>query len=347
MAGSPSSFTAVAAALGANTLITAAKFVAFFFSGSGAMLSEAVHSAADAGNQLLLFLGLKRSGRTTVDPEFPYGFGAERFVFGLLSAAGIFFIGAGVTIYHGVHSLVHPGTPEIGTTTFVVLAVSFVLETYSMYTAVRAVAHTRGNRPFFAHLFDGADPAAVAIVLEDGAALLGLILAAVGITLAYVTGNPMWDALFSTLIGVLLGLVAVFLAKENRELLLGKAVPNEVRERFRQIVASSPGVSHVHDVKTRQLTPDRFKLKAELSIDRTYLRRKLEPAMPLAGTLSESARTEALARLTDCSVIAVSEIIDEIEARVIAAIPQAKHIDLEVDHTDEKTQTAGAAVSAG
>jgi zinc transporter 9 len=120
VAESPSSFKAVVAALGANALITVAKFVAFFFSGSGAMLSEAVHSAADSGNQFLLYLGLKRAARAS-DPEFPYGFGAERFVFGLLSAAGIFFIGSGVTVYHGVHSLLHPSAPEIGLSTFAVV----------------------------------------------------------------------------------------------------------------------------------------------------------------------------------------------------------------------------------
>ncbi len=335
MAESPSSLKAVAAALCANVLIAVAKLVAYFFSGSGAMLSEAVHSTADCGNQVLLYVGLKRAARVS-DPEFPYGFGAERFVFGLLSAAGIFFVGTGVTVYHGVHALLHPSTPEIGPWTFAVLAVSFALESFSMATALRAASRGRGDRALLSHLFRGADPAALAVVLEDGAALLGLALAGAGIALAYATGNPMWDALGSTFVGALLGVVAVFLALENRELLLGKAVPDEVRQRFQAIVASTPGVGRVHDVKTRQLTPEDYLLKAELSVDRAFLRQKLEEAMPPPGQLSETARTEAVARLADRSIMAVSDLIDEIEARVLRQIPEARHIDLEVDHTFEK-----------
>jgi solute carrier family 30 (zinc transporter), member 9 len=111
MAAPASSMKAVLAALSGNTLVTTIKFVAFFLSGSGAMLSEAIHSAADTGNQVLLFLGLKRAGRER-DREFHYGYGGERFIFGILSAAGIFFVGCGVTVYHGVTSLLHLTRPR-------------------------------------------------------------------------------------------------------------------------------------------------------------------------------------------------------------------------------------------
>src|SRR5215203_1186914 len=113
MASPASSLRAVIIALAANILVTLLKLVAFFLSGSGAMLSEAIHSAADTGNQVLLFLGLKRASRER-DEEFHYGYGGERFIFGILSASGIFFVGCGVTVYHGVTSLLHPHQPEIG-----------------------------------------------------------------------------------------------------------------------------------------------------------------------------------------------------------------------------------------
>jgi len=331
----PSSFKAVVAALAGNVVITIAKFVAFFLSGSGAMLSEAIHSLADTGNQALLFVGLRRAARER-DPEFPYGYGAERFVFGILSAAGIFFVGSGVTVYHGVHALLSPKMPEIGAVTFAVLGVSMIIEAISISFAVQAVNKTRGDRPFLRFLLGGADPATVAIVFEDGAALLGLVLAAAGIALASWTNNPLWDALGSTLIGVLLGFVALFLASENRELLLGKAIPEEARKRFEDLVAQTPGVRRVHDIKTRMLTPETFKLKAEITLDEDYLSRRLDAVMPPAGPLTAEARAKALRALADAAAIAVSDLIDEVEARVRAAIPEARHIDLEVDHTDEK-----------
>lgn len=338
----PTSSKAVVTALAGNVAICIAKFVAFFLSGSGAMLSEAVHSVADAGNQALLYVGLKRARRER-DPEFNYGYGAERFVFGMLSAAGIFFIGSGVTVYHGVHGLLHPKMPEIGAVTWAVLGVSFAIELVSMTVAVRALLQAAGGKPIVKFLFDGADPATAAIIFEDGAALLGLLLAAAGIVLAQATGNGLWDALGSTLIGFLLGLVAIYLAIENRELLLGKAVPHPVQEKFREVVASTPGVRHVHDVKTRQLTPEVFKLKAEISLDEGYLAAKLGAAMPPAGELTPAARDAALGKLAGASVLAVSDLIDEIERRVHEAIPQAHHIDLEVDHTEEKAARAAKA----
>ena len=341
----PSSFKAVVAALIGNVLITIAKFVAFALSGSGAMLSEAIHSLADTGNQVLLFVGLRRATRDR-DPEFPYGYGAERFVFGILSAAGIFFVGSGVTVYHGIHSLLAPNMPEIGVVTFAVLGVSTVIEAISISFAVQAINQTRGERPFLKFLFGGADPATVAIVFEDGAALLGLLLAAVGIALSYWTQNPIWDSLGSTLIGVLLGFVALFLAAENRELLLGKAIPEKDRELFEDLVAKTPGVRRVHDIKTRMLTPETFKLKAEITLDEDYLSRRLDPVMPPAGTLTAEARAKALRALADAAAIAVSDLIDEVEARVRAAIPEARHIDLEVDHTDEKGEPVPVGTSS-
>lgn len=330
-----SSFKAVATALAGNVLIALCKFVAFFVSGSGAMLSEAVHSSADAGNQLLLYLGIRRAERES-DSEHPYGYGAERFVFGILSAAGIFFIGCGVTVYHGIHSLLHPGIPEIGMITFVVLGLSFLIEGYSMAVAVRAVCASKGNAKFFKYLFDGADPASVAIVFEDAAAILGLILAAIGILLAHWTGNPFWDALGSTLVGLLLGVVAFWIAKENRELLLGKSVSPEITQKFRSIVENSPGVRCVHDIKSRQLTPEVYKLKAEFMVNHEYIAQKLAETELTVSWSSPEDQSADLQCLAQKSIMAISDLIDHVEKQVVTSIPQAKHIDLEVDHTGDK-----------
>ena len=326
-----SSVKAVVTALAGNSFVTVIKLIAFFFSGSGAMLSEAIHSAADTGNQLLLFIGLKRAAREP-DDRFHYGYGGERFVFGLLSAAGIFFLGCGITVYHGVSSLLHPHMPQLTVITFVVLGIAFVVEGGVLLYAVRTINSQRGTIPFFRFVRDHAEPASVAILLEDGAAVLGLVLAAGGILAAYATGNPMWDAMGSIVVGVVLGGVAFYLVRENRELLLGRAVPEGVEERFVDIVLRQPSVRSVRDVKTRQLTPEAFNLKAEITLDNDHLAREIGRSLPAASSLDGPKREGGLRRIAAVATDLIACEIAAIEKAVRAEIPQARHIDLEVAH---------------
>jgi zinc transporter 9 len=251
-------------------------------------------------------------------------------VFGILSAAGIFFVGCGVTVYHGVRSFLHPHAPEFGWVTAAVLAVSFGLESFSMSVAVRAVRDQKRGRTFRAWLRQSPDPTTLAILLEDGAALLGLLLAAGAIAAAWATGEPRWDALGSTLVGVLLGFVAVYLAVQNRGLLLGRAAPPEVEARFCRVAAATPGVKDVHAVMTRQVTPERFKFKAEVTLDLAWLADRLAEALPADPP---GGRAPLAAALADRAVMAVSDLVDDLEARVRAEIPEATWIDVEVDHT--------------
>ncbi len=328
----PSSLPAVIVALAANTLVTLLKLVAFFLSGSGAMLSEAIHSAADTGNQLLLFVGLKRGARQG-DEEFPYGYGGERFVFGLLSAAGIFFIGCGVTVYHGVEGLRHPHVPSINGVTFAVLGLSFLIEGGALLFAVRTVGAQRGTMPFVQYVREKADPASVAILLEDGAAVLGLFLAAGGIVASYLTGSPAWDSVASILIGLLLGFVAIHLVTQNRDLLIGMAVPDGVEETFVRVLRERPSVRGVRDVKSRRITPEVYKLKAEVTFDAAYFAIRLDRALSEApGALSGAEREKTLQTAAASALRAISDEIDDIEVAVRAVIPEAKHIDIEVDH---------------
>jgi solute carrier family 30 (zinc transporter), member 9 len=336
MADPASSIKAVVAALAANSFVTLIKFAAFFLSGSGAMLSEAIHSTADSGNQLLLFIGLRRGARPR-DDEFHYGYGGERFIFGILSASGIFFIGCGVTVYHGVDSLLHPHMPSINVATFAVLGASLLIEGAALVFAIRTVSKHRGDMPFMRYVREKADPAAVAILLEDSAAILGLLLAAGGIGAAYLTGNAAWDSLASIIVGLLLGVVAVYLVLANRELLMGKAVPDGVEEKFLRILRARPSVRAVHDVKTRQLTPEAYKFKAEVTFDGDFFADKLDPSLPQAGqALAGSERQETLRALSSCAIRAISEEIDAIEAAIRIEIPEAKHIDIELDHAQER-----------
>ncbi len=339
MSAPASSFKSVVAALSANAFVTVAKFVGFALSGSGAMLSEAIHSAADTGNQLLLFLGLRRAARQR-DPSFQYGYGGERFVFGLLSAAGIFFIGCGFTVYHGVEGLLDPHLPELGPATFVVLGLSLVIEGGVTIYAYRNAFLEKGALPFFQWARERADPATIAVLLEDTVACLGLVLAATGIGLTAVTGDPRFDAAGSLLVGLLLGYVAFHLVVENRRLLLGKAVPEEASEAFVRILRGRPSIRDVHDVKTRQITPEVYKLKAEIAISEPWMAERLGAALPPA--LDAGDRSRALGKLAASAINALGNEIKAIEAAVRAEIPQAQHIDLELDHAPDPDDRAVA-----
>ena len=171
-----SSRTAVIAAVFGNGVLTILKFIAFWISGSGSLFAEAVHSMADTANQGLLWAGLHRSGRPA-DKRFHYGYGAEQFLFALLAAVGIFVFGCGVTVYHGVHSLLHPQAIDISWISFTVLGISLVLDGAVLATAVRAVNQQRGTLGFKEYLRNTTDPSVVAVLLEDLVATLGVLIA--------------------------------------------------------------------------------------------------------------------------------------------------------------------------
>jgi len=331
MSSSTSARTVVTALLG-NTFVMVIKLVAFLTSGSGSMLSEAIHSAADTGNQLLLFIGLRR-GEKAPDDRFHYGYGGERFVFGILSAAGIFFIGCGITIYHGLESLMHPPTPTLTMSTFLVLGISGLIEGSVLALAVRAVLKERGEMGFFRYVRERADPATVAILLEDGAAVLGLGIASAGILLAYATGNPIWDTAGSLVIGAILGGVAFYLVRENRELLLGRAVPENIEELFTNTLLDHPAVRSARDVKTRQLAHDSYMFKAELTLDTDYLAEQLDRL--LSAEQRDLTKGRSLRRTTIATTDLIATEMISIEAAVKAAIPNAKHIDLEIAHAEQ------------
>jgi solute carrier family 30 (zinc transporter), member 9 len=328
-----SSVTAVIAALIGNTFVTIIKLIAFVLSGSGAMLSESIHSFADTGNQLLLFIGLKR-GQKAADDQFNYGYGGERFVFGMLSAAGIFFIGCGITIYHGVHSLINQHQVHPTALTFGVLALSLVIEGSVLLFAVRGIYRQKGDLPFFEYVRERADPAAVAILLEDGAAVLGVLLAAGGIAASYFTGNPVFDASASLIIGLLLGVVAFYLVSQNREHLLGRSVPEGVEERFIDVVLKHPSVRSIRDVKTRELTPEAYILKAEITFDNDYVAEQVNRQSLDKISFEGNKRDRAMRKMTAAVTDLIATEIQQLEKEIRAVIPQAKHIDIEVAHPD-------------
>jgi zinc transporter 9 len=325
-----SSKTSVVAALAGNSVILVAKSIGFFVTGSGAMLSEAIHTLADLLNQVLLFVGISRSEREP-DDHFPAGYGRERYVWALISAVGIFFLGCGVTIYHGVTGLMHPHKLESPAWAIGVLAVSFVLEGAVFMIALKALKKAAAGRPFFVFLRNEADPSAAAVLLEDFAACLGVLLALMAIGLAEWTGALYWDAVGSIAIGVLLGLVATALIVRNHQLLVGPAVPPDVRRTIQRILREHPTVERVIKMRASVIDLDKYDVAVTIDFDGPKIAERIEAQLAEALKNSETDPKELAVSVTEEVLGAVGQEIDRIEAAIRAEVPQAIHLDIEAD----------------
>lgn len=327
-----SSKSAVVLAVVGNGLLTVLKFVAFLFSGSGSMLSEAIHSFADTSNQALMWVGISRSEREP-DEQFHYGYGGERYLFALLSAVGIFVLGCGVTVYHGVNGLLHPHPIDVGWLDYGVLAVSACVEAFVLYKAYLVVRESMAGTTLLAYLRSSTDPTAVAVVLEDSVAVVGVFVAAGGIWLSQRTGNTQWDSIGSILIGLMLGGVAAWLAVQNRALILRPAMPKKVEQGALAFIQSQPSVRTVRDVKSMVMGADRFKLKAEVEFDGGVIAAPLEEWV--AANVPDPADAEAVAVFTARFGAQVIEMlgdeIDRIEEELAERYPRVQYVDLETD----------------
>jgi cation diffusion facilitator family transporter len=255
MSGTSGSVRAILYALGANVGIFFAKAVAAVLTGSGAMFAEAVHSLADCGNQGLLLLGIKRAKRPPT-PDYPLGYGKEVYFWSFLVALMLFSVGGAFSVYEGVHKLMHPEPVERPAIAVGVLAFSLALEWWSLRACLQEVDRTRGAQSLWRWFRDSRDSEMIVVFGEQLAALLGLAaaLAAVAITLA--TGDPLYDAIGTLAIGVLLIVVAVFVAIEVKALLIGQSVAASRREAIRAFLEARPEIREVFSVITLQMGPD-------------------------------------------------------------------------------------------
>jgi cation diffusion facilitator family transporter len=251
----------------ANLGIAIAKIVAALITGSASMAAEAAHSVADTFNEILLMVGLRRSGRPA-DRRHPFGYGKERYIWTLLVAVAIFGMGALFSFYQGFETLIGHGSAEesdplIG---YVVLAIAFVLEGISWRQAVRQTrAAARAEQlPFRAYLRGTDEPTAVSVLLEDSAALLGLVIAFLGLGLHQLTGSAVWDGVGSALIGVLLTAVALILGRINLNLLIGNQADPRIVDDVRERLYAAPEVEWVVDIITMTVGADRVLVCARL-----------------------------------------------------------------------------------
>jgi zinc transporter 9 len=309
--------TSVIAAITGNIVVTISKFVVFAISGSSSMLAEAIHTLADVFNQVLLLIGIQRSRRRR-SKLFAFGHGQERYFWNLVSACGVFFIGSGVTVYHGVQSLFEAHRPENDIWTLVVLGAALLIEGSVLTVALRAVFRQKGDCPLLAFIRATPDPTLIAVVLEDSAAVIGLLIAGAGIGLTELTGNPTFDAAGSILVGVLLGLVAIFLANQNRKLLIDQSSPS-TETIVRGLLDGHPAVREIRDLRTVIFAPEQVLLLAEVEWEGDSI--DVDGA---AGEPLEEAAVRTVIRR-------VGEITDEIEDAIRAAAPEVKDIYLEVE----------------
>jgi cation diffusion facilitator family transporter len=262
------SFGTVLVAGAANLAIAVAKIVAGLLTASSAMLAEGAHSVADTVNQVFLLTALTRS-RKPADAQHPFGYAMERYFWSLLAAVGIFVLGAGFSIYEGIHSLRHPEPVTDVVVAYVVLAVSFLFEGTSWAKAVLQLRREAGERRVgvFRHVFTTPDPTVKTVAFEDTAALIGLLLAAGGLGLHQLTGSGTWDGLASILIGVLLIVVAVALGAQSKRNLIGEAMPQQARQGLVDLLNETPGVDVVVELLTMRLGPDDVLVAARVDVD--------------------------------------------------------------------------------
>jgi cation diffusion facilitator family transporter len=255
MSGQGDSNRAILFALGANFVIFATKGVAAFITGSGAMLAETVHSLADCGNQLLLLLGL-RQARTPPSPDYPLGYGKAIYFWSFLVAVMLFSVGGMFSVYEGIHKLQHPEPLRQWWWAVGVLVVSIIAESVSMRACLVEVAKARGSRSLARWFRESRQAELIVIFGEDLAALLGLVIALLAIVLAVITDNPAWDALGTLAIGLLLIIVAVFIAIEVKAMLIGQSADPEVTAEIQRFFDERTEIARIFNLITLQLGND-------------------------------------------------------------------------------------------
>jgi len=250
-----SSKKAIYAALAGNSLIAVTKFAAAAFTGSSAMLSEGIHSLVDTGNQGLLLFGLKQAAKPA-SPSYPFGHGKEVYFWCFVVAMLIFALGGTASIYQGVQHLSHASPISNIFVNYLVLGMALIFEGGALWVALKEFNKSRGDQGFFAAVKDGKDPTMFVVVFEDTAASLGLIIAMLGLVLYQITGNPIFDALASIAIGVVLFLTAIWLAVESKSLLIGESASPKVTAEIRRILAADERLLEINEIATLHMGPE-------------------------------------------------------------------------------------------
>lgn len=357
---------AVLTAIASNTIVTIIKFIASVLSGSAAMMNETVHSLMDTLNQGFLLLGLRESERPA-DKTYAFGHGQKKYLWNLWSAIGLFSIGSGLGMSHAWHSWHNLGHQEpaqalelLGfsftptTLNLVVLSVAFILEGYSFLVALKEflkVMKRDGYSNPFRYLLKSNDPTLVAVVLEDSVAMVGLAFAALGVGLTAITGDPMWDVLFSALIAIMLGFIAFYLGYTNMRFLADMR-DTGAETVFLSVADAHNEVERCHDLRSIILDESHTVLVAEIELREEAiipelhdkieaLREEILNAMSADKRQEKKSHCYAIARAAAVVTLQRTEqIIDELEAEVKQRLPRVSHITLEVEGITSPAEAA-------
>ncbi|MDQ1667138.1 MAG: hypothetical protein QOH75_3169, partial [Actinomycetota bacterium] len=257
---------AIIAALIANIGIAVTKFIAFLLTASSSMLAESIHSVADSGNQALLLVGGKRAKRGAT-PEHPFGYGRERYIYAFIVSIVLFSVGGLFALYEGYHKLQHPDPIESWKwVPVLVLVVAIGLESYSFRTAIVESNRARGKTGWISFIRHSKAPELPVVLLEDFAALLGLVFALIGVSLTLITHDGIWDGIGTVAIGLLLVAVALALGVETKSLLLGEGANLEAVEQIRSAIESEPLVHRVIHMRTLHLGPEELLVAAKIGV---------------------------------------------------------------------------------
>jgi cation diffusion facilitator family transporter len=301
---------AIVAALVANLAIAVAKFVAFLFSGSSSMLAESVHSLADSGNQGLLLLGGKKAKREAT-PQHPFGYGRERYIYAFLVSIVLFTVGGMFAIYEGYEKIHDPHEIDAWYWPVGVLVFAIIAETFSFRTAIKESNETRGQQSWKDFIRRAKAPELPVVLLEDLGALVGLILALIGVSMALVTGNGVWDGVGTLCIGILLIIIAIVLAAETKSLLLGESAGTDEVDKIKAAIVDGDTVTRLIHMRTLHLGPEELLVAAKVAVRH------------------------------DDTAAEIAHAINAAEDRIRAAVPIARVIYLEPDIYSEAAAATG------
>lgn len=320
-------------ALWGNVIICAAKFGAWAHSGSAGMLAEFFHSVVDCGNQALLLVGL-RDSKSVADGKHPYGYGKSVYFWALVSALGTFFLGAGVSMTHSIGNLMNPGLEEITWHVWGVLALGFAVDGYVF---CRTIYETMETKPphisAWKHLSMLRDPATLAILMEDGGACLGILMALAGIAASHYTGDPIYDGIAGIGISALLGCMGLALVRVNYRFLLGQAVDQHILDDIEKILLKRRSIDGIGSVQSQWTGPETFSYKAEIDFDGTYIAAKLmaiyqQEFLEIRDSMEDELQI-LLALYAEDVMRTVEREVRHVETLIRKKYPGAEYIELE------------------
>ena len=326
--------SSVVAALVGNSFLAVIKTAVAVTTGSVSMFAESVHSIADTLNQSLLLIGIQRSKRPA-DDIHGYGYGIERFFWSLISACGVLFIGSGIAIYHSVSSLLHPSTElyAFSVVSMIVLFSALIIESITLWVALREL---RGEKKYSLEIFKDADPVLLAIIYEDGVAVLGVVFALVAQWLTYATGNPLYDALGGIAVGLILGFLAILLIIKNHQYIIGKPLSEEVIEDIVEALQRDACIEHVVEFKSVAVDINKYRIFAAVEWNGSPLYADIYADGDLKEEFDDIKDsfiefTKLMFRTTDRIPRLVGNRIKVIEKNIIKEFPQVSYVDIEIN----------------